>query len=182
MNIMASLAQEESRSISENVKWGHRKRFADGKEMVTFSHFLGYDRGENGEFVVNHEQAKIIKLIYGEFLTGYSFGGIVKKLMELGVNAPGGQKTWHAQAIKRILTNEKYCGDALLQKKYTPDYLTKKQVVNHGEIPQYYVEDIHEAIIDKLQFQRVQDEIARRQAANVSENTGEVAADGSKKA
>ena len=105
-----------------------------------------------------------------------------KKLMELGVNAPGGQKTWHAQAIKRILTNEKYCGDAPLQKKYIPDYLTKKQVVNHGEIPQYYVEDIHEAIIDKLQFQRVQDEIARRQAANVSENTGEVAADGSKKA
>ena len=95
LTIMASLAQEESRSISENVKWGHRKRFADGKEMVAFSHFLGYDRGDNGEFVVNQEQAKVIKFIYGEFLIGLSYGAIAKKLMELGIKAPGGQEKWH---------------------------------------------------------------------------------------
>ena len=95
LTTMASLAQEESRSISENVKWGHRKRFADGKEMVAFSHFLGYDRGDNGEFVVNQEQAKVIKFIYGEFLIGLSYGAIAKKLMELGIKAPGGQEKWH---------------------------------------------------------------------------------------
>ena len=165
LTIMASLAQEESRSISEKVKWGHRKRFADGKEMVAFGRFLGYDRGEHGEFVINEEQAKVVKFIYGEYLTGLSYGAIAKKLMTLRIKAPGGKEKWHPQTVKRVLTNEKYAGDALLQKSYTPDYLSKKQIINHGEIPQYYVEDIHEAIIDKAQFRRVQDEIVRRNAA-----------------
>jgi len=85
--------------------------------------------------------------------------------MTLRIKDPGGKEKWHPQTVKRILSNEKYAGDALLQKSYTPDYLSKKQIINHGEIPQYYVEDIHEAIIDKAQFRRVQDEIVRRNAA-----------------
>ena len=165
LTIMASLAQEESRSISENVKWGHRKRFADGKETLAFSRFLGYDRGENGELVVNPEQAKVVRLIYGDFLAGLSYSAIAKKLTGLGIKTPAGKKEWNPSSVKSILTNEKYAGDALLQKSYIADYLTKKQVKNNGEVPQYYVEDIHEAIIDKAQFARAQDEVARRSHA-----------------
>lgn len=166
LTIMASLAQEESRSISENVKWGHHKRFADGKEYVAFSRFLGYDRGPNGELVVNPEQAKVVRLIYGEFLTGLSYSAIAKKLTELDIKTPSGKSKWSPNSVQSILTNEKYAGDALLQKFYTADYLTKKQVKNTGEVPQYYVEGIHEAIIDKPQFARVQDEVAKRSRAS----------------
>lgn len=162
LTIMSSLAQEESRSISLNVTWGQRKRFADGKATVPFSRFLGFDRGENGELVVNREEAKIVELIYAEFLSGLSYIAIAKELTEMGIKTPSGLDTWNPSTVKSILTNEKYKGCALLQKMYTADYLTKKLAVNHGEIPQYYVEDCHEAIIAPAQFDLVQDMIAER--------------------
>ena len=146
ITIMSSLAQEESRSISENVTWGHRKRMADGKVAVAYSRFIGYDKGEDGNLVVNPEEAKTIRLIYGEFLAGLSYRAIADKLTSMGVRTPGGKEKWCQGTVKSILTNEKYKGDALLQKSYIADFLTKKQVINHGEIPQYYVEDNHEAI------------------------------------
>ena len=117
ISIMSSLAQEESRSISLNVTWGQRKRFADGKATAPFSVFMGYDRGENGEFVVNEEQAKIVKLIYAEFLKGFSFVTIARKLTEMGIKSPKGLKTWNPSTIKSILTNEKYKGCALLHQR-----------------------------------------------------------------
>ena len=144
LTIMSSLAQEESRSISLNVTWGQRKRFADGKATAPFSVFLGYDRGENGEFVINPEQAEIVKIIYGEFLKGFSFKAIARKLTEMGIKSPKGKDVWNESTVKSILTNEKYKGCALLQKHYTADYLTKKIVRNDGAVPQYYVEDCHE--------------------------------------
>ena len=144
MTIMSSLAQEESRSISLNVTWGWRKRFADGKPVVPFSHFLGYDRGENGELIVNEEEAETVRLIYGEFLSGLSFNAIGRKLEALGIKSPAGKDNWQGCTVKSILTNEKYKGCALLQKQYTEDYLTKKVVVNEGVVPQYFVEDSHE--------------------------------------
>lgn len=162
LTIMSSLAQEESRSISLNVTWGQRKRFADGKATVPFSRFLGYDRGEHGELVVNKDEAKIVELIYAEFLSGLSYIAIANELTGMGVKTPSGLDTWNPSTVKSILTNEKYKGCALLQKMYTADYLTKKLAVNHGEIPQYYVEDCHEAIIDPAQFDLVQDVIAER--------------------
>ena len=146
ITIMSSLAQEESRSISENVTWGHRKRMADGKVSVAYSNFLGYDKGENGNLVVNREQAKVIKLIYGEFIAGLSCHAIAEKLTKMGIKTPRGKDVWSQTTVRAILTNEKYKGDALLQKTYTPDFLTKKQVTNHGEVPQYYVTSNHEAI------------------------------------
>ena len=162
ISIMSSLAQEESHSISLNVTWGQRKRFADGKATAPFSVFMGYDRGENGEFVLNLEQAKVVKLIYAEFIKGFSFVAIARKLTEMGIKSPKGLKFWNPSTIKSILTNEKYKGCALLQKRYTADYLTKKVVVNNGAVPQYYVEDHHPAIIEAETFDRVQDLIAQR--------------------
>ena len=156
ITIMSSLAQEESRSISENCTWGMRKRFADGKVTVPFGRFLGYDRGEDGNLVVNEEQAKIVREIYGLFLQGRSPYQIAKTLTEKGIPTPGGKKVWGKAVVESILTNEKYKGDALLQKVYTVDFLSKKKKVNEGEVPQYYVEGNHEVIISPAVFDNVQ--------------------------
>ena len=162
ITIMSSLAQEESRSISENVTWGQRKRFADGKVSMPYKRFLGYDRGENGQPIINEEEAKVVRLIYSLFLQGKTSTGICRHLEGLGILTPSGKKTWSQTTVTSILQNEKYKGDALLQKKFTVDFLTKKQKVNEGEVPQYYVEGSHEAIITPLEFDMVQAEIARR--------------------
>ena len=162
LTIMSSLAQEESRSISENCTWGQRKRFADGKVTVPFKRFLGYDRGEDGNLVINPEQAKVVKRIYGMFLKGMTPHGIAKTLTDEGVPTPAGKHQWGQTTIKSILSNEKYKGDALLQKTFCEDFLTKKMKTNQGEVPQYYVENNHEAIIDPETFEMVQRELARR--------------------
>ena len=164
ITIMSSLAQEESRSISENCTWGQRKRFADGKVTVPFERFLGYDRGEDGNLVVNPEQAKVVKKIYRLFLQGYSPFGIAKELTGEGILTPGGKKKWSAGTVNAILRNEKYKGDALLQKSFTVDFLTKEKKRNEGEIPQYYVTGNHEAIIPPSTFDRVQRLLEQRKA------------------
>ena len=159
LTIMSSLAQEESRSISENCTWGQRKRFADGKVTVPFQRFLGYDRGEDGNLVINEEQAKTIRKIYGLFLQGRSPYSIAKLLTKENILTPGSKKVWSQSTVKSILTNEKYKGDALLQKVYTVDFLSKKKKINEGEIPQYYVEGNHKAIIPPAIFDIVQKKI-----------------------
>ena len=166
LTIMSSLAQEESRSISENVKWGHRKRFADGKVTVPFGNFLGYKRGEDGNLVIDEEQAVIVKRIYREYLSGSTAVAIAKGLTNDGIETPGHKQKWHASTVRSILTNEKYKGEALLQKYYTPDFLTKKQKVNNGEIQQYYVENNHPAIIEPEIFEMVRIEKDRRLMLN----------------
>ena len=162
ITIMSSLAQEESRSISENTTWGKRKQFADGKGSLAYSTFLGYEKGEDGGLKVNPEQAETVKLIYQLFLQGLSPYSIGKKLTGLGIKTPAGKDVWHQSSVKSILTNEKYKGDALLQKQYTADFLTKKRRKNQGEIPQYYVEGSHEAIIPPETWGLVQEEMTRR--------------------
>ncbi len=162
ITIMSSLAQEESRSISENCTWGQRKRMADGRVSVPFENFLGYDRGEHGELVVNEEQAKTVKLIYDLFLQGLTPHSIARRLTEMGILTPRKKCKWSQVTVRSILTNEKYKGDALMQKCYTADFLTKKQVVNRGELMQYYVEGNHEAIIPPETFDLVQQELQRR--------------------
>ena len=116
LTIMSSLAQEESRSISENVTWGQRKRFADGKVTVPFKRFLGYDRGGDGNLVINEEQAAVVRRIYGMFLQGRSPSAVAKALTKEGIPTPGGKTKWSGSTVRSILTNEKYKGDALLQK------------------------------------------------------------------
>lgn len=162
LTIMSSLSQEEARSISENVTWGQRKRFADGKVSLAYSRFLGYDKGADGKMVINPEQAETVRLIYGLFLEGMTPHTIALTLTERGIKTPSGKDKWNATTVRRILTNEKYKGDALLQKEFTVDFLTKKTKKNCGEIPQYYIEDDHEAIIDPAVFDLVQQEMERR--------------------
>jgi DNA invertase Pin-like site-specific DNA recombinase/regulator of replication initiation timing len=162
LTIMSSLAQEESRSISENCTWGQRKRFSDGKVSVPYKRFLGYDKGENDTLKINEEEAVIVRLIYKMFLEGHTPYSIAKHLTAEGILTPGGKETWGSTTVKSILTNEKMKGDALLQKTYTTDFLTKKKKVNGGEVPQYYVENAHPAIIEPAVFEMVQREIQRR--------------------
>ncbi|MDE7362134.1 MAG: recombinase family protein, partial [Oscillospiraceae bacterium] len=162
LTIMASLAQEESRSISENCVWGQRRRFADGKVTVPFKRFLGYDRGPDGGLVVNEKEAEIVREIYRLFLSGVSPHTIAKQFTERKIPSPGGQIKWYKGTVTSILSNEKYKGDALLQKVYTTDYLTKRKKVNEGEVPQYYVEGSHEAIISAEDFARARAELDRR--------------------
>ena len=162
LTVMSSISQEESRSISENVTWGHRRRMAEGKVAVPFGRFLGYDRGAHGELVVNQEEAVIVREIYKLFLAGLTPHGIAKELTSRGIPTPGGKVKWTGRTVKSILTNEKYKGDALLQKTYTSDYLTKKTIKNQGKIPQYYVKGCHEAIVTPEIFEAVQIEMERR--------------------
>jgi DNA invertase Pin-like site-specific DNA recombinase len=152
---MSSLAQEESRSISENVTWGQRKRFSDGKVSVGYSNFLGFEKGENDTLKVIPEEAETVRIIYKLFLEGKTTQGIANYLMEHGVLSPARKQKWQASTISSILTNEKYKGDALLQKRFTADFLTKELRINNGEVPQYYVEGSHEAIISPEEFDMV---------------------------
>lgn len=127
ITLMSSLAQEESRSISENVTWGQRKRFSDGKYSAPYSRFLGYDRGKDGYPAVNKKEAQIVKLIYRLWLLGESDGAICGYLERHQIPAPGGREQWSGTTVMSILTNEKYKGDALLQKSFTVDFLNKRK-------------------------------------------------------
>ena len=162
ITIISSLAQEESRSISENTRWGMRKAFQDGKVFVPYRHFLGYDRGENGELKVNPEQAKTVRMIYKMFLDGNSFYRIAAELTQRRIPTPYGKEIWRDRTVKNILQNEKYRGDALLQKRYSRNFLDRKMRKNEGEVPQYYVVGNHEAIIEPETFDKVQRELQRR--------------------
>ena len=166
LTIMSSLAQEESRSISENVTWGQRKRFSDGKVSLPYKQFLGYDRGPKKDDppVVNQEQAAIVRRIYRDFMAGKTIGAISRELTADGIPSPSGKPKWSASTVNSILQNEKYRGSALLQKCFTTDFLTKKRKINEGEVPQYYIEHSHEAIIDPDEWEAVQEEIKRRKA------------------
>ena len=164
ITIMSSLAQEESRSISENVTWGQRKRFADGKVSMPYKQFLGYEKGEDGTPVINEEEASIVRLIYKLFLEGKTPAGICRYLDAQGIPTPSGKQKWSQTTVNSMLSNEKYKGDALLQKRFTVDFLMKKMKINEGEVPQYYVENSHEAIINPTEWDMVQAESARRKA------------------
>ena len=166
ITIMSSLAQEESRSISENVTWGKRKRFADGKVSMPFKQFLGYEKGVDGQPVINEDEAKVVRYIYRIFMSGKTYSAIAKQLMDEKILTPGGKHKWRAKTVESILTNEKYKGHALLQKRFTVDFLSKKMKENEGEVPQYYVENSHPAIIDPVEFDAVQVDIEKRKALN----------------
>lgn len=164
ITIMSSLAQEESRSISENVKWGLRKQYADGNHHQSTKMFLGFDY-KDSKLVVNEKEAVVVRRIYEMFLRGYTNGQIARALEADGIPSPAGKQKWSYTTINSILTNEKYKGDALLQKTYIESFLTKKMKRNKGELPQYYIEGDHEAIIESEKFDLVQRLFKERQAA-----------------
>ena len=162
ITILSSLAQEESRNISENTRWGVVRKFEKGKVIVNHNKFMGYTKNENGDLVIVPKEAEIVRLVFRLYLEGYSAGKIAKYLEEQKIKTATGLERWHDTVVLKMLRNEKYMGDALLQKTYTVDFMTKKKVMNKGIVPQYYVEDDHEAIIPRALFLQVQEEIARR--------------------
>mgnify|MGYP000273060384 FL=1 len=168
ITILSSLAQEESRNISENTRWGVVRKFEKGKVIVNHNKFMGYTKNENGDLVIVPKEAEIVRLVFRLYLEGYSTGKITKYLEEQKIKTATGLEKWHDTVVLKMLRNEKYMGDALLQKTYTVDFMTKKKVMNKGIVPQYYVEDDHEAIIPKDLFYRVQEELARRASVNKS--------------
>jgi site-specific DNA recombinase len=170
LTIMASLAQQESQSLSQNVKMGFQYRYQQGEIQVNCKWFLGYTKDENKHLVVVPEEAETVKRIYREYLEGASMQKIANGLMADGIRNGAGNEKWHASNIKNILRNEKYIGDALLQKTYTVDFLTKKRVKNNGLMPQYYVENSHEAIIPREIYMQVQEELVRRHCVYTSES------------
>lgn len=170
LTIMASLAQQESQSLSQNVKLGIQYRYQQGKVQVNHHRFLGYTKDAEGNLIIDEEQAEIVRRIYREYLEGKSMDKIAAGLEADGILTGAGNTKWHTSTINKILRNEKYMGDALLQKTYTTDFLTKKRIKNNGTVPQYYVEDDHEAIIPKDIFLLVQEELARRRIVHTSKN------------
>ena len=162
ITIMGSLAQEESRSISENVTWGKRRSMEEGRFSLAYKFFLGYKKGEDGILEIVEEEAEIVRGIYQSFLEGKTARAIADGLTGRGIPTPKGKEKWSVSTIMSILQNEKYKGDALLQKTYVADFLTKRVKKNCGEIPQYYIKGSHPAIIDPATFDLVQEEIERR--------------------
>ena len=161
LTILSSLAQDESRNISENTKWGIRSKFQKGIPHINACKFMGFDKAEDGRLVVNEEEAKVVRRIYREFLEGFTCSAIAARLNAEGVPGVSGEPKWLRVTIESMLKNEKYMGDSLLQKTYTADFLTKKQVKNDGEVTQYYVKDSHDGIIPRDEWNAVQQEFAR---------------------
>ena len=161
ITIMSSLAQEESRSISENVTWGQRKRMQDGKVTLPYKRFLGYEKGEDGLPKIVESEAVTVRMIYRLFLEGKTPSWIAKHLTS-GILTPARKTIWQSTTVLSILQNEKYKGDAILQKTFCVDFLTKKMKVNEGEVPQYYVENSHPSIIMPETFDMVQHELSKR--------------------
>ena len=170
LTIMASLAQQESQSLSQNVKLGLQYRYQQGEIQVNCARFLGYTKDENKRLVVVPQEAEIVKRIFREYLEGASMLKIARGLEADGILNGAGNERWHTSNINNILRNEKYIGDALLQKTYTVDFLTKKRVKNNGIVPQYFVENSHEAIIPREVFMQVQEELVRRRVVHTSPN------------
>jgi site-specific DNA recombinase len=162
LTIMASIAQQESQSLSQNVKLGIQYRYQQGEVQVNHKRFLGYTKDENKQLVIDPEGAEVVKRIYREYLEGASLLQIARGLEADGILTAAGKAKWRPETLKKILQNEKYIGDALLQKTYTVDFLSKKRVKNNGIVPQYYVENSHEPIIPRELFMQVQEEMVRR--------------------
>ena len=160
LTILSSQAQEESRAISTNVKWGYARKFEKGESTRQRSY--GFRKTPTGEMCIVEEEAAVIRNMARWFLDGDSLERIKHRLEDAGIETTTGKKTWSTGTIYNILTNEKIMGDVLLQKTFTADYLTKRRVKNSGQQKQYYVKNHHEAIIPKTVYYKIQEEIARR--------------------
>lgn len=164
ITIMSCFAQAESESISKNVSWGVRQSFKNGNVPMQYARLLGYRKGHDGNAEIIPEEAEVVKEIYRCYLDGMSMNLIADRLNEKGLTTKGGSSLYRKTVVQRILTNEKYTGDALLQKTYVTDCITKKTRKNNGELPMYLVKNHHEPIISRSDFNRVQEEMARRSA------------------
>lgn len=161
LTVLSSFAEEESRSASENVKWRVKKKFEKGELIINTSRFLGYDKDEYGDLTINLNEAEVVKRIYSEYLLGNGTFKIAKILNAERVPTVTGVK-WSDSSVLQILKNEKYKGDVILQKTYTPNYLSKKKKRNLGEMDSFYIEDNHSPIISREDWEQVQIEMKKR--------------------
>lgn len=161
LTILSSFAEEESKNISQNTKWAFRKKFQRGELVLNTKLFLGYDKDEFGELVVNREEARIVRRIFSDYLAGKGVFTIAKELNDEGIPTIKGGK-WQESTILQILKNEKYKGDAHLQKYYTPDYLMHRTFKNNGEVDSYYIEGNHPPIVSNEMWEKVQEELVKR--------------------
>ena len=168
LTVLSAFAQAESESISQNVARGKRMGYKHGKFAFPYGRIIGYRKGADGKPEIIPEQAEIIRLIFNSYLQGDSLQSIKAKLETAGALTARGNTAWSAQSIQRILQNEKYCGDVLLQKTFTEDVLTGVHKKNTGQLPQYYIENYHEGIVSKQMFREVQAEIARRNSKSAA--------------
>ena len=164
ITIMSCFAQAESESISKNVSWGVRQSFKNGNVPMQYARLLGYRKGKNDAPEIVPDEAEVVREIYRCYLDGMSMNLIADRLNAKGLTTKGNGSPYRKAVIQRILTNEKYMGDALLQKTYVTDCITKKTRKNNGELPMYLVKNHHEPIISRADFNRVQEEMARRSA------------------
>jgi site-specific DNA recombinase len=178
ITLRGMLAQDESRNTSENIQWGFQRKFEKGDIFTKYKNFMGYDCVD-GKIVIVPEQAEVVRKIFDLYLQGLSFGQIKSFLESQGIKTVTGRETWDAKTIQRMLTNEKYKGDTMLQKTFTEDFMSGKKSKNIGQRNKYYVKDSHPAIISAEVFGKVQEEIAKR-SRFVSKEDGSVEISGSK--
>ncbi len=169
LTILASFAQEESLSVSENCKWRIRKRFQAG-EIVNLRFMYGYNI-KKGEITIDHKEAEVVRMIFADYISGSSCGKIANKLNQMGVRTVR-NNIWNDKRVADIVKNEKYTGNALLQRKYVTDHLSKKLVINKGRLPKYYAEGTHEPIIDLETFEKAQEVMSvRRERNNIKQGS-----------
>lgn len=162
LTIHAGFAQAESESMSRNITWSYRKRFENGQASFNYKYLVGYRKGPDGQPEIIPEEAETVRMIYDMFLAGYTTRQIAGQLTEEGIPTKTGKPKWLSSTVNSILRNEKYTGDAILQKTYTVDPIQKLRRVNHGEVPMYLVENNHTPIISRKVFNLTQEELARR--------------------
>ncbi|CQR75049.1 Transposon Tn3 resolvase [Sporomusa ovata DSM 2662] len=164
LTVLSSFAQEESKSASDNIKWRYRRKFEKGELAINATRFLGYDKDEYGDLVINPMQAEIVERIFNDYISGMGTFVIAKELNAEGVlTVAGGQ--WHPSTVLNILKNEKYKGAAKLQKTYIKDHLTKKKCINHGEVDSYFIEDNHSPIVTREMWEEAQQVMLQRAEA-----------------
>ena len=169
--LLSSLAQGESQSISENVKWGIRTRFQEGHHFVNCSRFLGYDK-KDGQLIINPAEAHTVRRIFSLFLNGHSVDMIASTLTKEAIPTATGKTTWYPTNVRYLLSNEKYAGDLRLQKTVVPNFLTHKSKRNTGEADQFYVENAHEPIVPKEVWELAQIEAGRRSSLRLNSSGG----------
>ena len=164
ITMLGAFAQSESESISANVRWGKRQAMKEGKAIINYKHLYGYRKGADGRPEIIPEQADVVRKIYDLFLSGTPIRGILEHLNANNIPNVSGESQWAKNAVNSILTNEKYCGDVLLQKTYIDDCINKKVKKNTGQLPMYLVQNHHEGIISRETFDAAQAELSRRNA------------------
>jgi len=172
LTILSALAQDESRSLSDNIRWSFQKKFKEGIPQVNLKRMLGYDKGENGEWVINEGQAKIVRFIFEHYLLGESASAIAKELNAMGLKTSY-DKPWSSGSVLIVLRNEKYVGDLAMQKTVTKNFLTHRSTVNKGEAPMYYVKDHHVGIVSREDWDKVQELLEKNGNRKSAAKTGD---------